>query len=458
MSAAASTSQVLAFRAGGRKFGIPAERVREVARLPILTSVPQSPDSLLGIGNIRGEAMAVVSVSRLLGMPQGSENQLLVFEGDQPTALAIDRIEGIVDAVDEYEQPAFADLLLKAFPGKIAASARVRASTRQADMASDQRLALLSFAVADQLFALPLEQIESVLRVPAEITHFPQGDKATVGSIDWRDHVVPLFSLAALLDLPRSDGDSTHILIVRLGSHDFGLLVDRIDALLRPSITTVDAVPLALLRGEAEAVIHSIHRPAGGGRLVSILAVDQLFSETMTLRLKESSPVAHEAEQHAQVEIETLLLIESAGQRFAFPLDEIHQIASVPASFTPLVRVPDYLVGLTSFRGEALPVVDLSAHLSKRPTKGQKARLLIVDIAGSEAALLVDGVEGIVHARKEALAPIPSTGDARTSAFGRVIRLDAGEAVTLVLAPDELFAQVEANLISAIALGTAESA
>lgn len=458
MSAVASASQVIAFRAGGRKFGIPADRVREVARVPVLTSVPQSPGSLLGIGNIRGEAMAVVSVSRLLGMPAGSENQLLVFEGDQPTGLAIDRIEGIVDAGGEYEQPAFAELLLKEFPEKTAANMRAQRSASQVDMAGDQRLALLSFAVADQRFALPLDQVESVLRVPANITRFPHADKATVGSIEWRAHVVPIFSLAALVDLPSSDGKDARIVIVRVGGHAFGLVVERIDALLRPSIATVDSVPLALLRGAAEAVIHSIHRPAGGGRLVSILAADQLFYEDMNVRLKGTSAASHETEKQAHVETEPLLLIESAGQRFAFPLEEIHQIARVPTRYTPLARSPDFLVGLTSFRGEALPVVDLSAHLSKRPAQGPKARLLIVDIAGSEAALLVDAVEGIVHARKETLATIPSVGGVRTSAFGRVIRLDDGEAVTLVLAPTELFAQVEANLVSVIASGTAEPA
>ena len=68
MEPAASSSRVLAFTAGNRRFGIAANLVREVGRLPRLTPVPHAPPSLLGLGNLRGEALPVVSAARLLGL------------------------------------------------------------------------------------------------------------------------------------------------------------------------------------------------------------------------------------------------------------------------------------------------------------------------------------------------------------------------------------------------------
>jgi len=445
--------QVLGFQAGGRRFALPADQVREVARMPRLTNVPHAPASLLGIGNIRGEATAIVSAARLMELAEDRPRQLIVLAGEHPTALAIDRIEGVIAKDADHALAPFADLIAAAFPERAATGGSAGSAQSSVAAATEARTALLAFAIGDQSFALPLESIEGVLQLPGEVARIPHADAATLGSFVWRDQPVPLFSLAALLDLPDAPGKAARVVVVRIGSQRAGLRVDRIEALLRAPASRIDPVPLALQRGQTEAVIQAIHRPADGGRLVSILGTGQLFREELTGML-EAAPAAARAEAEAQAVSEPLLVFESAGQRFAIPLHAVRQVVRRPARLSPLPNAPAFVVGVTGHRGEALVVVDLGLHLGGEPTTGGKARLLVLPVAGAEAGLIVERVTGIARMPVQAIAPAP-LGTTETAPFVQVVSLDDGETATLVLASDELLGRIEADLIAGIARGSA---
>lgn len=69
---AQAAEPLLAFHAGGVRYGIPAAQVRAVAPLPALTAVPLAPPALIGLANLRGEATPVIALSRLLDRPEGA--------------------------------------------------------------------------------------------------------------------------------------------------------------------------------------------------------------------------------------------------------------------------------------------------------------------------------------------------------------------------------------------------
>ena len=55
-------------RDGG--FGFRLDAVGEIVRLPSLAHMPLAPRSLLGLANLRGVVLPVVSLRRLLGLPE----------------------------------------------------------------------------------------------------------------------------------------------------------------------------------------------------------------------------------------------------------------------------------------------------------------------------------------------------------------------------------------------------
>ncbi|MEW5847811.1 MAG: chemotaxis protein CheW [Myxococcota bacterium] len=62
------TLEVVTFALGREHYGIETRFVREVRRLADLTPVPGVPDFVLGITNLRGEALAVIDLRRFFGI------------------------------------------------------------------------------------------------------------------------------------------------------------------------------------------------------------------------------------------------------------------------------------------------------------------------------------------------------------------------------------------------------
>ena len=47
--------QVVGFRIGAETFGVPISIVREIVRVPAITAVPNAPDYIEGVINLRGK-------------------------------------------------------------------------------------------------------------------------------------------------------------------------------------------------------------------------------------------------------------------------------------------------------------------------------------------------------------------------------------------------------------------
>ncbi len=65
------TDQFLAFRLGAESFAFEIERVREVLSYTKVTNVPQTPDFMRGVINLRGNVVPVVDLRLLFGLEEG---------------------------------------------------------------------------------------------------------------------------------------------------------------------------------------------------------------------------------------------------------------------------------------------------------------------------------------------------------------------------------------------------
>jgi purine-binding chemotaxis protein CheW len=77
------------FRAGGERFALPLEAVREVVLpQPPFARVPRSGPAVRGAMNLRGRVVPVVDLAALLGLaapPLGErDGQVLVLDGERP--------------------------------------------------------------------------------------------------------------------------------------------------------------------------------------------------------------------------------------------------------------------------------------------------------------------------------------------------------------------------------------
>ena len=74
---------IVGFRIGRETFGVPISLVHEIVRVPEITPVPEAPEYVEGVINLRGKIIAVVDLRRRFGETEikaHKKNRILVVE------------------------------------------------------------------------------------------------------------------------------------------------------------------------------------------------------------------------------------------------------------------------------------------------------------------------------------------------------------------------------------------
>ena len=98
---------LVGFRIGRETFGVPIDIVHEIVRVPEITAVPDSPDYVEGVINLRGKIISIIDLRKRFGEKQIShnkKNRILVAEFES-------RLVGlIVDSASEVLKVPQADV------------------------------------------------------------------------------------------------------------------------------------------------------------------------------------------------------------------------------------------------------------------------------------------------------------------------------------------------------------
>ncbi len=93
---------------------------------------------------------------------------------------------------------------------------------------NEQTISLVSFRLADQLYALPIEPVVQIVEMVA-ITPIPNVSPSVEGVINYHGTTIPVINLRQYLGLPQVPiGLDMHIVIVRFAGRTIGLLMDSV--------------------------------------------------------------------------------------------------------------------------------------------------------------------------------------------------------------------------------------
>jgi purine-binding chemotaxis protein CheW len=449
---AGEAEQTLTFRVGAERFGVPATMVREVARMPRVTRVPHAPASLIGLGNFRGTVLPIVSFARLADRQAENERRVVLLDTRYPMALAVDEVTSLGQGAEAgVHNIDIEKLAARDFTRDVSRKAHVAAKlteTREAQV--DNRITLVAFTVAGQDYALPIAAVEEVLRLPADIALLPHADAVVVGSISVRDALLPLLSLRLLLALPGvTDAPGARIVVVKIGAHRVGLVVDTMRAILRVPETDIDAVPAVIARGSAEARIQAICRLDGGRRLVSVLAVDHLVREDLTARLMQGAEESM-AEEKAAEASEQFLLFRIGAEEFGLPIGAVIEVARPPAQYTRLPNAPAFMQGVMNLRGQVVPVIDQAQRFGSAPAADARRRVIVVQLDKLRAGFVVDSVSDVARIPVGALAAAPDLGGGETRIFDRIANLEDTGRMVLIVSPQDLLDRAERAMLEGL--------
>lgn len=100
--------QLVIFSLQDKCYGIPSEVVEEITGAVEWTQVPQTPDWIMGLINLRGNVISLIHLENFLNFDRKDirqenicyNNTVIIKNGKEKTAFAVDKVQEVID-IDE---------------------------------------------------------------------------------------------------------------------------------------------------------------------------------------------------------------------------------------------------------------------------------------------------------------------------------------------------------------------
>jgi purine-binding chemotaxis protein CheW len=466
---AAGDGDVLTFKVGGEALSLPAGDVSEIIRPRPITRVPHGPVALLGVTNLRGAVLPVVSLSGLLGRavtaPSPSSRIVVTGGGGTVVGLLVDEVFALAKPRNErrLDLPALLARDFSALRQKVGAvgARREHVAATATETFEHNALALIGFALAGQDYALPLDKVVEVRKLPEAMSDIPGSDRAMLGVIEFRGGLLPLVSLHFLLWLPAATvtPDRQRIVVTRIGGALVGLVVDDIKEILRVPPESIDPVPPVLTRGKGEARIEAICRLEDGRRLVSVLAPARLFDDQTAARIladAEGGAARMSSVEKADDRVEQFVIFRLDDEYYGLPILSVDEVVRRPGQLTRVPKAPAFVEGVMNLRGKIVPIINQRQRFSVvGETAGHSLRIVIVTIDGLQAGFVVDAVSEVIGIPARDLRATPELTADGAKLFDRVANIESEGRMILLIDPKALLDRAERDVLAAIAAASA---
>lgn len=431
------------FRLGEEEFAVDVRHVQEVVRRPgAVVAMPLQPDFALGVFNLRGAIVPLLSMERLLGVParepaadakvaivhhrgvrlgltcddtsrvlrpRGEELALFSYEdrSAQPVVAGVLKLaDGLLRVLDLERL-----LALESVPHTAAAlgtDARARAKL--------QRLRCITFRVGETRMAFPIGGIHEIV-LAESIERSPIQDPLCAGVMRIRQRVVPVVRFATLLGragAPEAEiGSDSRVIVLATPSGHVGLLVDAVESI--DSYTEDQRMAVPVLSRQRAAMFagcidfgergHVFLLDAQGVFLVDEIARitgqhSALFASSMTAAGATAGRAGHRQ----------AYLWFGAGQPFALPMKEIREIVDGRSTLIEVPGAPPFVAGMINLRGRLVTVVDVRRFYRLPPESGDAAgepKVLVIDQDDTLIGLRVDSVDSILQVPQDDRFALP---------------------------------------------------
>ena len=242
---------------------------------------------------------------------------------------------------------------------------------RASEAAADE-IQLVSFGLAGQEYALPIEHVQEIVQVPELISAVPNCDDSVLGVMTLRNRLLPLVSLRRLFGLPMSElSEQCRIVVVSLSKDNdalaVGIVTDTVKEVLRVQRSIVDPLPELLSSGGSLREVEMICRIEDGKRLVSILSAERLFTNATIQDAFKNGELREQGEAMAKIgedvqtsveEEDQFVVFRLAEEEYGVPIDSVQEIVRVPEQLTHVPKTASFIEGMVNLRGAVLPVID----------------------------------------------------------------------------------------------------
>lgn len=496
--------QFVIFLCGEEVFAVDMTPVQEIIRVPEVVRVPLAPETLEGLANLRGKVLPIISLRRLFGFNRREDDdstRALVIDLGQPLGFVVDRVSSVVgveasrvEDVGALTTTVRTDLLagllkdvggfpmvmvmdFQALIGREFAAIAEAAKSHGARGAggpldpqtgdsdeedNDDELQLVSFEVAEQEYAVPIESVQEIVQFPETLVRVPRAEAHVLGVMTLRNRLLALVSLRCLFDLPAREADEhSRILVIRLGEISVGLAMDCVNEVLRVPRSAVDPMPRLMAAQPDVAEIGEICRLDAGKRLVSIVSTERLFRHASIQEALETVEHMREDDDSLQADNESrdgdnddeeqVVVFRLDKEEYGVPIESVQEIVRVPEELTHVPKAPGFVEGVINLRGAVLPVIDQRRRFGlPKAERNDRQRIMVFLLNGLRTGFIVDSVAEVLKIPKAAIEASPQLSAEQAQLIARVANLQAQKRMIQLIEPSRLIGSEQRDQLAAI--------
>jgi purine-binding chemotaxis protein CheW len=335
--------------------------------------------------------------------------------------------------------------------GAVAAKGVAQAAADVSFSALDAELHLVSFDVADQEYAIAIEDVQEIVQIPEQVVQVPHAQSHVLGVMTLRNRLLPLVALRRMFGLAEQDAsEQSRIVVVAIGGASVGIVVDNVNEVLRVARRDVEVIPAMLARDGDMADITDICRLDKGQRLVSIISTNNLFrhsaiKEALTKVSANTDKSEDTRTSHDSTgDDEQVVVFRLGAEEFGVPIESVQEIVRVPEKLTHVPKAPLSVEGVINLRGSVLPVVDLRRRLGL-PTieRNDGQRIVVFLIRGVRTGFIVDAVAEVLKVPRQAIEPTPCLSTEQSTLLARMANLEKQKRMLQLIDPSHLLGDGE---------------
>ena len=272
---------LVSFDVAAQEYAIAISDVQEIVQIPeTIIKVPRSQSHVLGVMTLRNRLLPLVSLRSMFALDRRASDEssrivvvsvqgasvgvvvdnvnevlrvpqklvepmppLLAREGDMADITEICSIDGgkrlvsIISTDNLFRHSAIKDAL-----ANLDAEGQRLTDRHQNTGPDDEQVVV--FRLGTEEFGVPIDSVQEIVRVPAELTHVPKAPAAVEGVINLRGQVLPVMDLRRRLGLngvARNDGQ--RIVVFMIHNVRTGFIVDSVAEVLKVPLHAIEPAP-----------------------------------------------------------------------------------------------------------------------------------------------------------------------------------------------------------------------
>jgi purine-binding chemotaxis protein CheW len=321
-------------------------------------------------------------------------------------------------------------------------------------------LQYVTFHIADGLFAVPLADVQEIIRMP-EVVQVPLSHASLEGLANLRGTVMSVTSLRRMFRYPDVDHDDvTRVVVINQGV-PIGLVVDRMAEVVTAEPEQIESVSSIEATISSDLLRGMIKTRDGRGMIMILDPVRLVESEFGATRARTERTGGREPAVVLERAVETaddlqLVSFEVAGQEYALAIENVQEIVQVPDCINRVPKTESHVLGVVTLRNRLLPLVSLRDMFGLPPgAPDSRNKIVVVPLPDqTSVGIVMDAVREVLRVDRNLLDPVPALmrGAAGQDDLVGICRMDGGKRLVSVLSAEALFENKALRLAAAATL------